>query len=88
MDSMAYKELVTNFSHGLQRIMENIELAADGDIEGEEKASAISAACDKLVEHERIIDLLKKESKILKEEFVKIFDYKIISIRKDLERCN
>jgi hypothetical protein len=88
MDSMAYKELVCGFSDALQRIEEDIELAADGDIRGDEKIAVITAARGKLIDYERIIEHLVGESKTLSEQFEKEFYYNISCIRKDLERCN
>lgn len=84
MDSLAYKTLLTEFQKGLQRTSEDIESAADGDINGDEKARAILAAKNKLQEYTRCMEILANEPAILRQQFVDQFSYDLDNLRRNL----
>lgn len=84
MDSLAFKTLLIDFQKGLQRTSEDIESAADGDIEGDEKARAILAAKAKLQEYANCIEVLANEPAVLRQQFVDQFAYDLDNLRSNL----
>lgn len=84
MDSLVYKTLLTDFQRGLQRAVENIELAADGDLAGADRIEAVAAARRKLHEYEQCLAVLDQEPEILRQQFTDQFEYDLQCLRRDL----
>ena len=85
MDSLAYKTLLCHFFSGLQQISEEIELAADGELDEEAAARAIANAQRKLAEYDECLKTLAGEPEVLRQQFVDQHAYDVSVLRRNLE---
>jgi hypothetical protein len=85
MDSSEFANHLQRVSKDMMRIAEGAEAAADHDIEGAERASAIDRARAKLAEYENSLSAISAASKVLEAQYVKQFAFHVEMLRESLE---
>lgn len=88
MDTVEYSGHVVRVGKNIRRIAENVESAADDDIEGSEREAAIEQARTKLADYDGVVAGLAADSKSLLAQFAKRFEDDIVLIRESLERID
>lgn len=88
MDTVEYSGHVVRVGKNMRRIAENVESAADGDIEGAEREAAIEQARARLADYDTVAAKLESESMPLLAQFAKRFEDDIDLIRESLERID
>lgn len=88
MDTVEYSGHVVRVGKNIRRIAENVESAADDDIEGLEQEAAIEQARARLADYDGVAAGLAADSKPLLAQFTKRFEDDIGLIRESLERID
>lgn len=88
MDTVEYSEHLMRVGKSIMRIAENVESAADNDIEGAEREAAIDQARAKLADYDGVVVQLAADSKTLESQFATQFEDDIGLIRESLERID
>lgn len=88
MDTVEYSEQVMRVGKNIRRIAEDVESAADNDIDGAEREAAIDLARARLADYDAVVARLAADSKVLEAQFTKRFEDDIEVIRESLERID
>jgi hypothetical protein len=88
MDTVEYSQHLMRVGSGIMRIAENAESAADHELDGAERASAVALARAKLADYQSVLVTLQRDSKVLEAQFVKHFEDDIGLIRESLQRID
>lgn len=81
MDSVVYSELLVKVGEKMMRIAEGAEAAADGDLDGDGRATAIAAAREKLAEYDKTLQLIAADSAVLAKQFAEHFAFHVELLR-------
>lgn len=88
MDTVEYSDHLVRVGQNIRRIAEDVESAADNDIEGAEREAAIEQARSRLADYEAVIAKLALVSQLRKDQFAKRFEDDIDLIRDSLGRID
>lgn len=88
MDTVEYSEQVMRVGKNIRRIAEDVESAADNDIDGAEREAAIDLARARLADYDAVVAKLAADSTVLEAQFTKRFEDDIDVIRESLERID
>ncbi len=88
MDTVEYSGHVVRVGKNIRRIAENVESAADNEIEGAERQAAIDLARAKLADYNGVVAKLAAISKVQEASFIKRFEDDIGLIRESVERID
>lgn len=88
MDSVVYSELLVKVGKRMMRIAEGAEAAADGDLDGDARTTAIAEARAKLGEYDDTLQAIAADSAVLAKQFAKHFAFHVELLRESLAKID
>jgi hypothetical protein len=88
MDSVQYSALLVQVGQRMMRIAHGAEAAADGDLDGDDRAAAIALARAKLSEYDAAYAAVAASSSVLAAQFAKHFTFHVELLRDSLAQID